>query len=123
MIAIKNIALVLAAVLPLGNAAPAPAHEQVNARASEAIPGKYIVMLNPGTADSDVEAHLSWVSDVHARSLTRRETAGVEKTFNISDFSAYSGAFDDATIEQIKENPDVSRQTVLILLQDTEQWD
>lgn len=109
MIALKNLALILAAALPLGNAAPAPAPEQVNNQPSEVIPGKYIVTLNSGTADSDFEAHLSWVSDVHARSLTRRDTAGVEKTFNISDFSAYSGAFDDATIEQIKNDPAVSQ--------------
>lgn len=103
---IKNIALLLAAALPLGSAAPAP----INARAPEVIPGKYIVTLKSGAADSVVESHLSWVNDIHARSLTRRDTAGVEKTFNISDFSAYSGAFDDATIEQIKTNPDVSHQ-------------
>lgn len=102
----KNVALLLAAALPLGTAAPAPA--PVNVRQAETIPGKFIVTLNPGAAVTDTfESHLAWVSDVHARSLSRRDTTGVEKTFNFSDFSAYSGAFDEATIEQIKANPDV----------------
>lgn len=107
----KNVALLLAAALPLGTAAPAPA--PVTVRQAETIPGKFIVTLNPGAAVTDTfESHLAWVSDVHARSLSRRDTTGVEKTFNFSDFSAYSGAFDEATIEQIKANPDVCGTTL-----------
>lgn len=102
---LRNVALVLAAALPLCNAAPAPV---IKTREPEIIPGKFIVTLNPGAAVSELETHLAWVSDVHARSLASRDLAGVEKTFNFSDFSAYSGSFDDATIEEIKANPDVS---------------
>lgn len=105
----RNVALALAAALPLINAAPAPAEPVIHTRQATPIPGKYIVTLNPGAAVSELESHLAWVSDVHARSLARRDETGVEKTYNFSDFSGYSGNFDDATIEEIKLNPDVSK--------------
>lgn len=100
MYGLKKLALVAGALLPLVNAAPV-----ANPVQPRAIPGKYIVTLKE---TADVESHLGWVKDVHARSLGRRDLAGVEKTFNISDFNGYSGAFDDATIEEIKANDAVS---------------
>lgn len=100
MYGLKKLALVAGALLPLVNAAPV-----ANPVQPRAIPGKYIVTLKE---TADVESHLGWVKDVHARSLGRRDLAGVEKTFNISDFNGYSGAFDDATIEEIKANDAVA---------------
>ncbi|KAI7784959.1 alkaline serine protease alp1 [Diaporthe eres] len=100
MYGLKKLALVAGALLPLVNAAPV-----ANPVQARAIPGKYIVTLKE---TADVESHLGWVKDVHARSLGRRDLAGVEKTFNISDFNGYSGAFDDATIEEIKANDAVA---------------
>lgn len=111
MFSFKSLAILAAAILPFGNAAPTPAPQQ-----AEVIPGRYIVTLNPGIAARDFETHLDWARDIHSRSLTRRDTTGVEKTFNISDFSAYSGAFDDATIEQIKNSPEVRLYTSSFLL-------
>lgn len=64
-----------------------------------------IVTLKP-TLDS-VENHLSWVNEVHKRSL-KRNTAGVEKTYDIENWKAYAGEFDEATIAAIKASPDVS---------------
>ncbi|KAK1672836.1 alkaline serine protease Alp1 [Colletotrichum godetiae] len=61
--------------------------------------GKYIIQLKPGTTPEAVTAHHKAV-----RSLLRRRdgSAGtVEKTFQIGDFNAYSGSFDDATLEEI----------------------
>lgn len=100
MYGLKKLALVAGALLPFVNAAPVASAPQ-----ARAIPSKYIVTLKES---ADVESHLGWVKDVHARSLGRRDLAGVEKTFNISDFNAYSGAFDDATIEEIKASDAVS---------------
>lgn len=100
MYGLKKLALVAGALLPFVNAAPV-----ANPVQARAIPGKYIVTLKE---TADVESHLGWVKDVHARSLGRRDLAGVEKTFNISDFNGYSGAFDDATIEEIKANDAVA---------------
>ncbi|KAJ0121901.1 lkaline serine protease alp1 [Diaporthe amygdali] len=100
MYGLKKLALVAGALLPFVNAAPVASAPQ-----ARAIPSKYIVTLKDS---ADVESHLGWVKDVHARSLGRRDLAGVEKTFNISDFNAYSGAFDDATIEEIKASDAVA---------------
>lgn len=100
MYGLKKLALVAGALLPFVNAAPVASPPQ-----ARAIPSKYIVTLKE---TADVESHLGWVKDVHARSLGRRDLAGVEKTFNISDFNGYSGSFDDATIEEIKANDAVS---------------
>lgn len=100
MYGLKKLALVAGALLPFVNAAPV-----ANPPQARAIPSKYIVTLKE---TADVESHLGWVKDVHARSLGRRDLAGVEKTFNISDFNGYSGSFDDATIEEIKANDAVS---------------
>lgn len=106
MFSFKSLALFAAAMLPLGNAVPTPKVEA--SPQAEIIPGRYIVTLTPGLAARDFDAHLNWARDVHARSVTRRDTTGVEKTYNISDFTAYAGSFDDATIEQIKANPEVA---------------
>ncbi|KXH48240.1 alkaline protease [Colletotrichum nymphaeae SA-01] len=68
------------------------------------VPDKYIVRVAPGTYDTDFESHLSWVANVHKRSLSRRSTAGVEKTFNVGDFKAYAGEFDAETIAEIEKD-------------------
>lgn len=100
MYGLKKLALVAGALLPFVNAAPVASQPQ-----ARAIPNKYIVTLKE---TADVESHLAWAKDIHARSLGRRDLSGVEKTFNISDFNGYSGSFDDATIEEIKASDAVS---------------
>ncbi|GJC87602.1 alkaline proteinase [Colletotrichum liriopes] len=100
---LRRLALAIGALLPAVLAAPA-----VNRRAEPAAaPGKYIVTLKDDAA-ANVESHLNWVADVHKRSLGKRNTAGVENKFNISNWNAYSGEFDEATIEEIKANPEVA---------------
>lgn len=96
MFNVRHIALSLAALLPLATAAPTPA--------KRAVPGKYIVTLK---SNINATSHLSWVRDVHGRSLGKRDTAGVGKSYQIEDFSAYAGEFDEATLEEIRNNPDV----------------
>lgn len=104
MYSFKNLALLVGALLPFAAAAPT----QFNSRAAQAIPNKFIVTLKEDIASSEKESHLAWVSEVHARSLGRRDLAGVEKTYNISSFQGYAGTFDEATIEEIKASPEVS---------------
>ncbi|KXH69271.1 subtilase [Colletotrichum salicis] len=104
MASLRRLALAVGALLPAVLAAPAA----VNRRAEPAAaPGKYIVTLKESAAAS-VESHLNWVADVHKRSLSKRDTVGVENTFNISNWNAYSGEFDEATIEEIKASADVA---------------
>jgi len=97
----RNLALLVGALLPAAFAAPTPAANQV-------IPGKFIVTLKQGASAEDVASHLNRVRDIHARSVSRRETVGVEKTYQIEDFNAYAGEFDDETIAAIKEDSSVS---------------
>jgi oryzin len=81
----------------------------LDSRAANVVPGSYIITLKQGITRRDVDSHLSWVDDVHARSLTRRDTTGVNKLFTISDsFRAYSGSFDESTIQQIEASDQVS---------------
>ena len=100
MINIRSIALLFGALLPAALAAPMTKRDDI-------IPGKYIITLKPGADAAAVESHLTWVSDVHKRSL-KRDTAGVETTYEIKGWKAYSGEFDDATIAEIKANGDVA---------------
>ncbi|KXH28596.1 alkaline serine protease Alp1 [Colletotrichum nymphaeae SA-01] len=91
----SSILAILGAVVP---ALAAP--KGIDRRAdTDLMSGKYIIQLKPGTTPEAVTAHHKAV-----RSLLRRRdgSAGtVEKTFQIGDFNAYSGSFDDATLEEI----------------------
>lgn len=101
MTSIRRLALYLGALLPPVFAAPTALDKK-----PEAVPNKFIVTLKE-SAYIDTDSHLAWVNDIHRRSLTKRGTAGIEKTYNIHTWSAYAGEFDEETIEQIKSNPDV----------------
>lgn len=103
MTSFRRLALYLGALLPAVLAAPTEKRQELTA-----VPDKYIITLKPEASESKVEAHLNWVSDVHRRSLGKRDTSGVEKKFNISSWSAYSGEFDKATINEIKKSPEVA---------------
>ncbi|KAK4172301.1 putative serine protease with a subtilisin domain [Triangularia setosa] len=72
------------------------------------ITGKYIVTLKPDVAPSHVNTHLSWVKDVHARSLSRRDEFGIEKVYDALNFHGYAGSFDEETISQIRASEDSS---------------
>ncbi|KAF4819483.1 Alkaline protease 1 [Colletotrichum tropicale] len=93
----------------------------INRRADPGLmAGKYIIQLKPGTSPEAVTAHHNAV-----RSLLRRRdgAAGeVEKTFQIGDFNAYSGSFDDATLASISELDEVLvvEPDTLIYLEPTE---
>ncbi|KAK7710181.1 hypothetical protein SLS64_002294 [Diaporthe eres] len=64
------------------------------------VEGKYIVQLKPGTSPDAVTAHHNAVRSLLLR--RRDGSAGaLEQTFQIGDFNAYSGSFDDATLAAI----------------------
>ncbi|KAH6625680.1 alkaline proteinase [Boeremia exigua] len=104
MINVRNLALFIGALLPAALAAPAA---PITKR-DDIIPGKFIVTLKPGVDAAAAEAHLNWAADVHRRSFAKRDTAGIEKQFDIKDWKAYAGEFDEATIAEIKASPDVA---------------
>ncbi|KAK6209117.1 hypothetical protein LQW54_006571 [Pestalotiopsis sp. IQ-011] len=105
MVNVRRLATTLTALLPLASAAPTQTQTQ---QKREVIQGKYIITLKDSASSADVESHLDWVSSVHARSLPKRDTAGVEKTYNINSWNAYAGEFDDDTIAEIKASADVA---------------
>ncbi|KAI0109009.1 peptidase S8/S53 domain-containing protein [Nemania sp. FL0031] len=100
----RTLALFLGALLPAALAAPA----SKKAIEPEYIPNKYIVTLKSGISTADFESHLNWARDVHARSLSRRDTVGVEKTYNIKHFNAYAVEMDEETLAIIKASPEVA---------------
>jgi hypothetical protein len=103
MASLVRLALYLGAFLPAALAAPTAPSKR-----SDEIPGKYIVTLKSSASVAKVESHLQWVGDVHRRSLSKRETAGIEHTFNIKNWNAYAGQFDEDTIKEIEASPEVS---------------
>ncbi|RYP62686.1 hypothetical protein DL771_009627 [Monosporascus sp. 5C6A] len=96
----KQAALLLSAIVPALAAPTTPQH-------GSAVPGKYIVQVKPELTETDFESQIQWVADVHKRSISRRDTAGPEKTFSFDGFKAYSGEFDDHTVALIKANESV----------------
>ncbi|KAI9162846.1 Alkaline proteinase [Paramyrothecium foliicola] len=78
--------------------------------ADDIVPGKFIVTLQPSVGH-ELDLHTRWVSEVHAHNLHRRggDTTGVDKTFDLPGFHAYSGSFDDATLEILRANESVLR--------------
>jgi hypothetical protein len=114
MTSIRRLALFLGALLPVALAAPANLRVK---REEAAVPGKYIITLKSDASASKVESHLNWVGDVHRRSLSKRDTAGVENTYNISTWNAYSGEFDEETIKEIENSPEVTQFPLIYGLQ------
>ncbi|GAD98594.1 alkaline serine protease Alp1 [Paecilomyces variotii No. 5] len=105
---LKHGLLLLGAILPVINAAPAA---QASPKA-ETIPGKYIVRLKDGLDVAGVENHLLWARDLHHLSISRRSEAadapkGIERKYKINNFNGYAGSFDDSTIDAIKNSVDV----------------
>ncbi|KAL4752988.1 alkaline protease 1 [Aspergillus terricola var. indicus] len=105
----KRSLLLLGTLLPAVFGAPVEPR-----RAAEKVPGKYIVTFKSGLNVDQIDAHTTWASNVHKRNLERRGLAerdqysGIEKNYKINKFAAYSGSFDDATIEEIRNNADVA---------------
>lgn len=90
--------LLAACAASLALAAPAPA--------SNVISGSYIVTLKDAVKAPAVKAHLSWVSEVHSRSIRKRDTTGVAQEYT-GLFKGYAGSFDEDTLSQIRAHPDV----------------
>jgi cerevisin len=90
---------------------------------AKVIPNSYIVKFKDHVKHADAKAHHLWISDLHTQheerkfELRKRSQIpfiddvfhGLKHTFDIGgSFLGYSGHFDDAVIEQLRNNPDVS---------------
>lgn len=103
MVGIKRIALLLTSLLPVFvECVPV-----LDKRTGAAIPNKYIVTLKPGTSAGAAANHLAWVNHVHSRRRSKRELSGVDKVYEMDNFKAYAGSFDEETVEEIKHRDDV----------------
>ncbi|KAK6543511.1 Basic amino-acid permease [Orbilia ellipsospora] len=92
-------------------AVPLTSREIHNLNARDTIPDKYIVVFKDGTSDASIASHITDIKSFHTRSVRniskRAATAGVEKTFSMTGFKAYSGGFDSATVHQIIQSPHI----------------
>ncbi|KAF4441680.1 hypothetical protein F53441_11940 [Fusarium austroafricanum] len=106
MVQLKSLAVIATTLFGCTLAAPT-----TSPGVDSTIPGSYIITLKSEIKAPAVKAHLSWVGDVHKRSLEKRKgDNGVEKTFETeAGFRGYSGTFDDETVKQIKNSPEVAR--------------
>lgn len=106
MPSLRQLSLLLGALFPLGSLA-APFNFKNLTVPSTTIHGRYIVTLKHGLTARDLDSHVSWVNQVHKRSLDEKNgtAAGVHKTFD--HIHVYVGEFDDDTVEQIKSRMDV----------------
>ncbi|KAF7555413.1 hypothetical protein G7046_g6567 [Stylonectria norvegica] len=102
MVNFKNIAVIATALFSCALAAPTAAAK------GKVIEGSYIVTLKPGVKTSTFESHLTWVEDIHSRSINKRQFKGIDRTYNGKyNFHGYSGSFDKDTLAEIKKSPDV----------------
>lgn len=88
------------------------ADSSLSKRTGDIIQGGYIITLK---SDShDIDSHVSWVNSVHKRNvakrgLSKRQYSGIERQWaSANHYNGYAGLFDDATIEEIRKNPEVS---------------
>ncbi|GKT64350.1 alkaline proteinase [Colletotrichum tofieldiae] len=104
MVGFKHFAMLAAAACAI--AAPTRQEERAEFTA-QTVADSYIITLKDTISLEGLTSHLGWVNDVHARSLDKRQFTGAERTYSFSGFRAYAGKFDEATIETIKNSPDV----------------
>lgn len=94
--------LALAALTSSALAAPT----SQTAASSRVIPGSYIITLKDNVEAPAMQAHINWVGAVHKRSINKRDTTGVAIEY-AGTFKGYAGSFDEDTIAQIRDHPDV----------------
>ncbi|KAK8016181.1 subtilase [Apiospora rasikravindrae] len=94
----------------------------LSSSSADEIPNQYIIKFKKHVTESSASDHQSWIQKIHgAREDERIELrkrsqipivedvfSGLKHTYKISaDFMGYSGHFDDETIEQVRNHPDV----------------
>jgi cerevisin len=95
----------------------------LSATGVEAVPNSYIIKFKDHVSEASAADHHSWVQNIHGNRANERVELrkrsqfpivdeayqGLAHTLKIgSDFLAYSGHFDEETIEEVRRHPDVS---------------
>jgi oryzin len=101
MVNISRIAISVASLLCLVNAAPI---ESAAVEERGVLSNKYIMTLKSGISASDLKTHLDWVKKITAGGLLKRSTGTLGSSISINGFNAYTGEFDAVTLALIKAN-------------------
>lgn len=75
------------------------------------IPGAYIVVMKNRVSSLEFSSHVRWLKRTHRRNLAKRGTQfteGLGTTWDIAGWQAYSGSFDEDTIQEILNHENVS---------------
>ncbi|KAF6786792.1 alkaline proteinase [Colletotrichum sojae] len=107
---IKVISVIIAAIVAPSLSVSFP-RNQVGAKV---IPERWIVTLKPGISRQKATEHLDWTRSVHQRSVLRRQTAGVERSFGIGNFQAYTGVLMDRLLLKSKPDKRVRRKVLAV---------
>ncbi|KAK4078108.1 uncharacterized protein Triagg1_3124 [Trichoderma aggressivum f. europaeum] len=112
----KNLALFFFAVTPYVTARPLKTARGCSALDVEALEpeAKYIVTLHSNISPSEFQSHIAKINvTYHRNSLNDEQNrpSGVERTYAIGGYRAYSGVFDKDTIAVLWNDTDVSMAT------------
>nr|KMM71521.1 oryzin [Coccidioides posadasii RMSCC 3488] len=77
---------------------------------NDVIPNEYIVVMKDGVSSASFASHSAWVADMHYYNHTKRALPGhgIQEVYDIYEMKAYSGKFDEDTIQRIAKEPDVA---------------
>lgn len=109
---VPSFVLGLLAALPLlALGSPVPAAAPPVSRVDDSlVPDTFIVVLNSDISASEFNAHKTFVSELHEKSIGKRDTGleGLKASWEIhTDFKGYVGQFDQATVEEIATRTEV----------------
>ncbi|EGE01181.1 oryzin [Trichophyton equinum CBS 127.97] len=74
------------------------------------IPGAYIVVMKNRVSSLEFSSHVRWLKRTHRRNLAKRGTQfteGLGTTWEIAGWQAYSGSFDEDTVQEILNHENV----------------
>ncbi|DAA77583.1 TPA_exp: Subtilisin-like protease 12 [Trichophyton benhamiae CBS 112371] len=74
------------------------------------IPGAYIVVMKDRVSSLEFSSHVRWLKRTHRRNLAKRATPfteGLGATWDIAGWQAYSGSFDEDTVQEILNHENV----------------
>ncbi|KAA8911644.1 uncleaved alkaline protease [Sphaerosporella brunnea] len=113
MVSVRSLLAAAAAILPFTNALPmhSTSSNAASTQAGSIVPDHYIVVLKPNVTNQQFEEHQVWATSRHNRRLARRDDnnlTGIKNKYHFGQFTAYSGAFDASTIDEIKARDEVA---------------
>ncbi|KAK2741472.1 Secreted subtilisin-like serine protease sub11 [Myotisia sp. PD_48] len=75
------------------------------------IPNSYIVVMKDEVTKLDFNSHVAWATNLHHEILSKRGAtsfAGMKFTYDVNGWLGYSGNFDEETLQEILDNPNVN---------------